>query len=335
MWSKLKGLAWFRLGASIALAVALALLATLVLHALSGKPRTLTSIEARSEYVSFSVINPELAILYAQGLRIVSWPDGQLDNQCAQGAFLPDVGSRVSYQRIGDQALSISVDGKGKLRKSSNEVLPFDGELILMVDCLCADALIANRLPVWGPGQIGSAFSMRSDGPSPTLLNGTLDVFGRTMDMPLWGGAGAIYAAIDDMAIPPGSVIQTDAAATYREGADTPDPEAAMFGFVELSDASGLAVSISTESPQLSITPPGARADSSRVDLSLFVQVLNDPVFLKIQLFFVLAFVLWPALMDAINLAHSRAGETNNLDRAGSKTSGVNNVIPDHQATGP
>lgn len=307
MWNKLKRLAWLRLGLSIVFAAGLALLATLALHVLSGKPRTLASIDARTELVSFSVFNPDLAILYAQGFRIVGWPDGTLDDQCADGAFLPGVGSRVTYQRIDKSPLSASVEGEGALRKPNGEIIPFDGELILLADAGCSDSLLANRLPVWGPGRIGSAFSMRSDGPSPTLLSGTIDVFGRTVAVPIWGNGGAIYVAIEDMAIPAGSLIQTDAMPASSNSSRAPNSEAAMFGFVELSDEPALSVSVSTESPELSITPPGARADSSRIDLSLFVQVVNDPVFLKIQLFFALAFLLWPALMDAINLAHSRS----------------------------
>lgn len=307
MWNKLKRLAWLRLGLSIVFAAGLALIATLALHGLSGKPRTLTSIDARTELISFSVFNPDLAILYAQGFRIVSWPDGTLDSQCAAGAFMPGVGSRVTYQRIDKTPLLVIVEGEGTFRKADDEILPFNGELFLMADPKCDASLMANRLPVWGPGRIGSAFSMRSDGPSPTLLSGTLDVFGRTVSVPLWGNGGAIYVAIEDMAIPAGSLIQTDPITATNASSRAPNSDAAMFGFVGLSDEPGLSVSVSTESPELSITPPGARADSSHIDLSLFVQVINDPVFLKIQLFFALAFLIWPALMDAITLAHSRS----------------------------
>ncbi|UHS59192.1 hypothetical protein [Agrobacterium vaccinii] len=309
MLNKLKRLAWLRVGLSILFAAVIALVATLAVHSLSGKPRILTSIDARTEFISFTVFNPDLAILYAQGFKIVGWPDETLENQCAEGAFLPGIGSKVTYQRIDKGSLVAIVEGEGKLRKSSGEIVPFEGELVLIADPQCNASLLSNRLPVWGPGRIGSVFAMRADGPSPTLLSGTIDVFGRTVAVPFWGSGGAIYVAIEDMAIPAGSLIQTDALTVGDTGSPASNSEAAMFGFVELSDDSGLSISVSTESPELSITPPGAKADSNRIDLSLFVQVVNDPVFLKIQLFLALAFLLWPAIMDAINLAHSRSGE--------------------------
>lgn len=335
MWNSLKQLAWLRLGTSIGLALGLAFLVTFALHLVSGKPRTLTSIEARSEFVSFTVFNPDLAILYAQGFRIFSWPDGELDNECVNGAFLPGVGARVTYQRSAKGPLLATIEGEGKLRRLSGDILPFDGELMLVADAdKCRSPLLANRLPVWGPGRIGSAFSMRSDGPSPALLSGTLDVFGRTVAFPFWGKGGAIYAAIEDMAIPAGSLIQTDGMPAGNGGSSLPNSEAAMFGFVELSEEPGLSVSVSTESPQLSITPPGARADSSRIDLSLFVQVINDPIFLKIQLFFALAFLLWPALMDAINLVHSRSDDVN-VEDGSAKPSAGDPPLPANKAVAP
>ncbi|MBC7282747.1 hypothetical protein [Hoeflea sp.] len=306
MWSRPERIAWRRIGASIGLAVGLALLVSLALHLMSDNPKTLASIKAESEIVSFAVSNPELAILYGQGFRIANWPDGSLDDVCSEGAFLPGVGARVSYQRIETNPLQVTVEGTGDFRKATGETVSFAGELILIADVTCAPDLLSRRLPVWGPGSIGARFAMRSDGPGPTLLSGELDVFGRTIDVPMLDGGGSIYVAIEEMQIPPGSLIETDAARLEGDKDLAPNPEAAMFGFITVSDQPGLVVSVSTESLELTITPPGGRANSSRVDLGLLVQLINDPVFLKIQLFFVLAFVLWPMLMDAISLAYSR-----------------------------
>jgi len=310
MWSRFRRLAWARLGVSVALAVLLAALASYALHALSDNPRTLTAISARSEYASFSVFNPDLAIIYAKGLRIVTSSEANVENQCGSGVILPGVGSRVSYQRIEKNLLLITIEGKGELRDPRGKGLFFDGEIILQTDVTCDGAMLTNRLPIWGPGKIGSPFAMRSDGPSPTLLSGTLDVFGRTISVPVLNNSGSIYAAIDDMAIPPGSVVESERHRTRGGSLAVPDSESAMFGFIEVSEEPGFAISVSTESPELSITPPGARSNSSRIDLSLFVQVLNDPVFLQIQLFFVLLFLLWPIFIDAVGLAYSRNDES-------------------------
>ncbi|MCY0093249.1 hypothetical protein [Hoeflea ulvae] len=307
MWSKLEHIAWRRIGVSIGLAVGLALLASYALHRISDTPKTLTSIKAESEIVSFAVSNPELAILYGQGFRIAIWPDGSFDGACAEGAFLPGVGSMVTYQRIDKNPLRVTVEGTGDFRRETGETVSFAGELILLADVTCAPDLLSRRLPIWGPGSIGARFAMRSDGPAPVFLSGDLDVFGRTIDVPILDGGGSIYVAIEEMEIPPGSLIETDAAPIEGDKDLALNPEAAMFGFIKVpEDKPGLAVSVSTESLTLTITPPGGRANSSRVDLSLLVQLINDPVFLKLQLFFVLPFLLWPMFMDAINLAYSR-----------------------------
>jgi hypothetical protein len=302
MLNNLGRLPWLRVGVSLALATLLAFGAVWGLFWFYGKPSTLTSIKARSELVTFDVFNPELAIIHAQGLRIGSWPDASRDDQCGAGAFLPGVGAKVTYQRVEQGALQITIEGAGELRTPAGGTVPFEGELLLFHDASCQPGLLANRLPVWGPGKIGSPFSMRSDGPGPILLSATLDVFGRTIDVPFFGKSGSIYVAIEEMAIPPGSFIESDRPLDGANEELALNPEGAMFGFVELSGEPGLSVFVSTESRQLGVTTPGARANSSRIDLGLFVQVLNDPGFLKIQLSFALLLLLAPKLTSAVDL---------------------------------
>lgn len=302
MLTRLKSIGGNPIAASFGVAALLATAATSALFWFSANSTTLTSIKANSEIVSFSVFNPELAIIYAKGLKVSTWSgDENRENQCFEGAFLPGVGAQVTYLRTENDPLQIIIEGKGELRSPQGSVVPFDGELLLFRDNDECGTLQAERFPVWGPGQIGSPFSMRGDGPGPILVSGSLDVFGRTLNLPLLGDGGSLYAAIEGMAVPPGSLIETN----VREGAPgNDDAEAAMFGFIEVSDTDpGFSVSVSTESRELRLTPPGARADSSRIDLGLFVQALNDPGFLKVQLFFIFMFALWPFAIELIRSA--------------------------------
>ncbi|WP_289730289.1 hypothetical protein [Rhizobium sp. S163] len=302
MLNRLRQLPWLHGCASLLLATVLAFGAIWGLFWFYGQPRTMTSIKAESELVTFHVFNPELAIIYAQGLRISSWPDGSRDGQCGDGAVLPGIGAEVSYQRVEQAPLQVTVEGAGELRLSTGETVPFDGELLMFRDPSCAAGLLANRLPIWGPGKIGSPFSMRSDGPGPILLSATLDVFGRTIDVPLFGRSGAIYAAVEGMEIPPGSFIESDRPVEGARQEMGLDPAGAMFGFIDLSEKPGFSVFVSTESRQLGVTTPGARTGISRIDLSLFVQVVNDPGFLKIQLSLALLLFLVPKVIGAADL---------------------------------
>lgn len=311
MLNRFKHLCRNPIAASFGMAALLATAATSSLFWFSANSTTLTSIKANTEIVSFTVFNPELAIIYAQGLKVSSWPDDESrDNQCFDGAFLPGVGTQVTYSRTGDAPFQISIEGKGELRSPQGDVAPFDGELLLFQEYESCGKLQSDRFPVWGPGKIGSPFSMRSDGPGPVLVSGTLDVFGRTLDVPLLGDGGSLYVAINEMAIPPGSLIETKRSSGGTNPPSIDDADAAMFGFVELTEhAPGFSVSVSTESRELRLTPPGARADSSKIDLGLFVQALNDPGFLKIQLFFIFMFALWPFVIELIRSASPAASE--------------------------
>lgn len=320
MLTRFKRLCRNPIAASFGVAALLATAATSALFWFSANSTTLTSIKANTEIVSFSVFNPELAIIYARGLKVSTWPDDESrENQCFEGAFLPGVGAQVTYLRTENGPLQITIEGRGELRSPQGNVVPFDGELLLFRDNEECGTLQAERFPVWGPGQIGSPFSMRGDGPGPILVSGSLDVFGRTLNLPLLGDGGSLYAAIEGMAVPPGSLIETN----VGEGVPgNDDAEAAMFGFIEVNETDpGFSLSVSTESRELRLTPPGARADSSRIDLGLFVQALNDPGFLKIQLFFIFMFALWPFAIELIRSASSAISkaEDESKDTAGPK----------------
>lgn len=161
IWNSISILAWRRVGASFGLALLLSLIVNFLLLWFAAQPHTLAVINGRSEFASFSVFNPELTIIYGNGLRISSWPDSSRDGKCAEGAVLPGVLSIVSYQRVEQNVLQITVNGPGELRLDDSRTEPFDGEVILYEDAECGQ-LVSKRFPIWGPGKVGSAFSMQS-----------------------------------------------------------------------------------------------------------------------------------------------------------------------------
>ncbi|MHA6687646.1 hypothetical protein [Mesorhizobium sp. A556] len=304
--NRLRSLAWGRVGISFLLAAVLSALAVLVIHMVRD-PQTFAIINARSEVLSYNVFNPELAIIYGSGLKISSWPDDRgvsRDGQCVGGAIIPDVMSTVTYQRIEKSVIQISIDGKGEHRSDQNSVAGFDGELVLYMDAECGD-LVSNRFPIWGPGKIGSAFAMRSDGPGPILLSGSLDVFGRTIDLGPFRG-GAMYPATQPLTIPSGGYIESHRPGDGGQSSNVAAEDTALFGYVSLSDEDGLGVHVTTETPELQISTPGVKENTNRIEIGLFAQVLNDPNILAIQLTLVLLALLWPISMSVVSLSLSR-----------------------------
>lgn len=303
----LRRIAWWRVSSAFALALVSTLAAFAIFRSIS-QPETFAVVNARSEYLEYRVFNPELAMLHGEGLRIAVWPDGQREDQCAGGTFLPEQLATVTYQRIENGPLQISMEGKGTYRTAEGGSDQFDGEVVLYPDPACG-SLVSSRFPIWGPGKIGSAFSVRGDGPGPILLSGTLEVFGRTVSLGPFGKGGAVYASTaQPLTIPSGGFIQSD----RRDGDETTEVSTemtALFGYILLSEEPGFAVHVTTETPLLQVFTPGTRENTNRIEIGLFAQVLNDPNILRAQIFFLLLFLFLPVFIDLTSLALSRDGE--------------------------
>lgn len=298
----LVAVSWRRLATSFLLAIVFSLAALGALN-LVRKPQTFAVINARSEFMEFTVFNPALSIIHGAGLKISGSGGEGEEDKCTQGAFLPSVLSRISYQRIEKQALVIVIDGKGEHRRDDGSAEAFDGEVVLYTDEACGK-LTANRFPIWGPGKIGSALAMRSDGPGPILLEGSLTIFGRTIDLQPFGRGGAIYSAGEPLAIPSGGYIESNAAQLQATD-PVPAELTALFGYVAFTEESGLDVHVTTETPRLQVSTPGVRENASRIEVGLFAQVLNDPTILAAQFFFILLVTLWPTAKEVVNFAVS------------------------------
>ncbi|WP_455273068.1 hypothetical protein [Rhizobium herbae] len=303
-------LAWSRVFTAVMFAL-FATMAAIVIFRSLPTPQTFVVVQAESEFLEYRVFNPELATIHTAGFSVAAWPDGaREEGACfANGAFQPQANATIAYQRIETQPLQITVTGKANFRDENGKTESLDGETILYRNTDCVTPPTTTRMPVWGPGRVGSFFSMPSDGPGPILRSGTLEIFGRTLDLGMFGGGGAVYAATSEpLTIPPGGFIRSDAGAQNEEAIA---PElTAFFGYINLTDEPGFEVRLTTDTTRLEITAPGARETASRIEIGLFAQALNDPNILKIQIFFLLLFLFLPICIDLTGLATSRDEST-------------------------
>lgn len=301
IWSSaLQILAWQRVVAAFAISVVLTVLSLWVFGSLGG-PRTFAVIQANSEYLKYRVFNTQLASFPADGFRVGLADDTALEGQCLTGMVEPRLDGTVEYIRRTGSELIISLSAGG----ITSSGVSMDGPTSLVADETCSEATPV-LLPVWGPGQVGDTFTVRSDGFGPILLSGSLEVFGRTIDLGWFGQGGAVYSASSDpMTIPPGGWLWTDGGDAAK-GSDLPPEEAALFGYVDRQAEHGLNVRVTTESPLLQIIAPGGRLDPGRIEIGLFAQALNDPNILRAQFALLIFLLLFPIMIDLVALATSR-----------------------------
>lgn len=300
-WNRLLGLfAWQRVIAALAISVLLTLLTLWGFGSLGG-PRTFAVIQANSEYLRYRVFNTQLASFPVDGFRIGLSNDVKLEGQCLSGNLEPRLDGAVEYIRQSGGELIVTLEGGGIT--SSGVSMP--GPTSLVADPDCAPST-TSMLPVWGPGQVGNTFTVRSDGFGPILLSGALEVFGRTIDLGWLGRGGAVYSAsAEPMTIPPGGWLWTDGGETGGDKGLPPE-EAALFGYVDVHAEQGLNVHVTTESPQLQIIAPGGRLEPGRIEIGLFAQALNDPNILRAQFALLIFLLLLPIMIDLVALATSK-----------------------------
>lgn len=301
IWNRaLAALAWRRVVASLAISVVVTL-ATLWVFGSLGGPQTFAVIQANSEYLRYRVFNSQLASFSADGFRVGLADEASLEGLCLSGMLEPRLDETVEYIRQAEGALIIALQRGGVTATG----LSFNGPTSLVADPDCAGTPPA-LLPVWGPGQVGDTFTVRSDGFGPILLSGSLEVFGRTIHLGWFGRGGAVYSASSQpMTIPPGGWIWTDGDKA-APGADVPPEEAALFGYVDAKVDQGLSIRVTTESPLLQIIAPGGRLEPGRIEVGLFAQALNDPNILRAQFALLIFLLLFPIMIDLVALATSK-----------------------------
>ncbi|MEL6978332.1 MAG: hypothetical protein AAGM38_06610 [Pseudomonadota bacterium] len=318
------------LGVALSFATLLALIASLSLLA---EPSTHSVIRAQSEKARFTVASAQQSSFMLGGFRIFGEDD--YDGQCVgqalgpNWALEPQLGVEMTYTILRDGRLLVELRGFEDGRESA--ILRGVGangrtvtrsakyDLVLRDDEACGP-LQARRLPIWGPGEIGGEPIFRGDGPTATLLSGSLDMYGRAtpyvFDPLSWIGLGgeetrrllaeddrSIYPSLSNaFQIPPGSRVSTllgDADPSLR----------ALRGFVIQEDFA-FQVEASTESPEVYFFPPGAGKRPDRVKMSLLSQIGNDPNLQRIFQIIVWFVVVLPIAIELIKPLFSRRGET-------------------------
>lgn len=321
-----------RLGLGVALSFA-TLLALIAALSLLSEPSTHSVIRAESEKARFTVANAQQASFMLSGFRIFG--EDEYDGQCVaealgeNWALEPQLGVEMTYTVLRDGRLLVELRGFEDGRESAilRGVGP-DGrtvarsaqyDLVLRDDGECG-ALRARRLPIWGPGEIGGEPIFRGDGPTATLLSGSLDMYGRATPyvldpLSLIGFESdetrrllaeddrSIYPSLSSaFQIPPGSRVSTllgDADPSLR----------ALRGFV-IQDGFAFQVEASTESPEVYFFPPGAGKRPDRVKMSLLSQIGNDPNLQRIFQIIVWFVVVLPIAIELVKPLFSREGET-------------------------
>lgn len=261
---------------------------------LVGRPRTLTVINAEVESLEFSVSNPDQAAIDVENMRLIGDVAGVTG--CFSGRLEPALSSTVSYSGRHNEPLLITIetvtglDGRG-LASAAHDVQ-------LVADCPGVEAV---RLPVFGPGSLGDRLSQRADGWSYVLLSGSLNVYGRTLSIPLPGfrAGGALYPAFEQpVVLPAASRVETRSGIAGRGSADR-----AMIGFAEWRPDQPLQVAVSTAADEISILPPGAAAQPMRIEIGIFAQIFSDPNILRLQAYLLIFILLLPIVLDTIALA--------------------------------
>src|ERR1700754_700137 len=286
--------------------IALVLLAILAASAITvlfviPRPETLSVIKARSEFVETSVIAPPMSAVAIGGMRAGDFdPKGSVETRCIEGLVTPPHHSRVTYFRYRKSDLSIRIESLGgesatvRTDAGRREALPKD--VRLTVDKSCPGSP-PDRLPVWGPAQLGEVQRAASseDSAAGMLLDGEVKIYGRSVEwLPViswvlgqFGSRldGTLYPTVS-LPLPPGSRVE--AARTMDKAEQTP-----WWGIVQIDADDGMTVQVTTEAENLSVFPPGTTVRGETVRVGKFVQLTSDPNLVGFQIYVaVLGFAL-------------------------------------------
>jgi hypothetical protein len=241
------------------------------------QPDVLSTAEIHTEYVSFEVIDSQKAAFHLKGVKVAEL--GQ-SGSCEAGLFTPGLRTKVTYGRLGDGVVEITVtpppeatsaavglldrhDGKPLERYTKPIVMEQDSS------CLELDAETpAMRFPIWGKAQIGREFQPAAGvgPPEPSLLiDGKLDVSAHAF----W--TRSLYD-VRTVTLPVGSRLETIDSGAIWWGVAYIDP---------LKTA--LIAAMATEAPVLALYRP-YRTESDIISVSTLTQLTDDPTIIRIHI---------------------------------------------------
>ena len=231
---------------------------------------------------------------------------------CLEGLITPTEGALVTYERFGGDPLAIEIrrsDGKpvGTMEITKG-VLPEAARKASWLRLQAKDddddksplncsGNAMTRMPVYGIADIGSEIRPLSAGEKPsfgTLLEGSMDIFARTIDLRAWNKEPRIYPATSSsITIPPGSKVTVN---------DPDEREKPWVGFAMPDDVNGvgLSVRLTTEAKNIAIVRPGAGATPEVLAVGLFTQLSNDPLLIGLQVTIALLFATFEMLGSAV-----------------------------------
>lgn len=236
---------------------------------------------------------------------------------CPTGMLIPEIGTRVTYKRYGTDPVSIVVErSDGKPAATFEQIgtdipaaarsaswLRLDGQPDSDDDdskkdkkkddkkaAQNCDGKTLTRLPVYGFADIGAEIRPAARGEEPssgTLIEGTLDIFGRTIELGSWQDENPrIYpASTTTITLPPGSRITEFVA--KGEGRHP------WAGFAQTDADAALGLKVTTDAPRLAIVRPGLGLKPEVLAIGLFTQLANDPSLISAQLIAAFLFAIF------------------------------------------
>jgi hypothetical protein len=245
----------------------------------------LSTAEIHTEYVSFDVIDSKKAAFHLKGVRVAEL--GQ-PGSCEAGLFTAGLRTKVTYGRVGDGLIEITVtpppgvtaaavglldrgDGKPSERYTKPIVMEQDSS------CLEPDAKTpALRLPIWGQAQIGQEFRPAAGAgpPEPSLLiDGKLDVSAHAFL------TRSLYE-VRTVTLPVASRLETS------------DGKAIWWGVAYVDPLrTALIAAVATEAPVLALYRP-YRTEADIISVSTLTQLTDDPTLVRIHILLLVLAVL-------------------------------------------
>ena len=160
-----------------------------------------------------------------------------------------------------------------------------------------------TRLPIYGIADVGSEIRPASAGEKAsfgTLLDGTLDIFARTIDLRALNREPRIYPATSSsITIPPGSKV------TVSDPVERQHPWVG-FAMPDVTNSVGLDVRLTTEAKDITIVRPGVGITPEVLSIGLFTQLGNDPLLVSAQVMVALLFSLFEMLGSGMTFFRSR-----------------------------